>query len=1210
MRFKILCLTQLILIVTAMCLAQHPSREAQPNPGDGQLPLTFEANQGQTDPQVKFLSRGRGYTAFLTTGGIILSLRSNEATSAVAALKDGPSAPKQLSSATLHFKLVGAAPNPIIVGEDPQPGRVNYFIGNDRSKWHTNVPTYGRVRFKNVYPGIDLVYYGNHRQLEYDFDLSPGANPNSIKFEIEGSHGIRIDADGNLIFETAVGELHFQSPTVYQESLGSRVPLQGTYVLESPTRVGFHVLNADPGKPLVIDPTLIYSTYLGGSGNDQPTGIAVDSNGSVYVSGYTDSADFPLATLGALPTGNDHVFVAKFDPTGSTLVYSDYIGGNSWDYGYALTVDSANEVWVTGSTASSNFPVVNAYQATYPGSFNAFLTKISSDGSDLLYSTYLGGNSVDVPTSIALDGQAEVLVAGNTSSTNFPVVNAFQAAVYPNEGGNYGTYGFVTKFSPDGSLLVYSTYFAGNSNVAYNCGAPCWGQPYNTIQGLAADENGNAYLAGTTNTYNFPTTPGVYLTSNSTQLNQQVGFVAKLSSGGTLDYSTYFYESTGYTVLEGIAVDASGDSYVTGLAASNDLFPITSTSICDPSVYGAACSFAFVTKFDPAAATLLYSTFLGPNNYSTPAAIALDQDNDAYVLAWTSSNSFADVNGIESYAGGNDILLAEIDPLAGSQLFATYLGGSADESASGMALDSMGNLYITGATTSTDLPTTQGAFQVQPGGNTDAFVMKIGSSSAPSVSLNPYSLQYSSQQLGTTSGAQQILLRNMSSGLLTISSITTVGDFAETDNCGNNVPAAGNCSLSVTFTPSGPGSLAGSVVIADNASGSPHTVQLTGTGLGSVAVLTPASLTFPSVAVGASSSAQVVTLTNQGNASLNVSSIQTTGDFGQTNNCPSSLPAGVNCSVSVVFIPAATGNRTGALSITDDASGSPQNVALSGTGLGAAVVLTPANLTFPSTQIGTSSQAQIVALLNQGNASLNISGIQTTGDYRQTNTCASSLAAGASCSVSVTFAPTVSGTRSGALTISDNAPGSPQVIQLSGAGSDFSLTSSPASVSVTPGSVAFYTLTAAPIGGAFNSAINLSCGGVPANSTCSISSSSVTPGAGGATVTLVVATTAPTAMATPPYTRDRVEYAMWTQIPSLGLCAIFLMGSKRRRKRFSMLIIVGLVVPALLFLSACAGGTGIVSTGGSGTTPGTYTFKVTGTSGGLQHTLPLTLTVQ
>lgn len=893
-----------------------------------QLPLTFETNQGQTDPQVNFVSRGKGYTAFLTAGGLVLSLRPGES---LAAQRNTAKIAAQPSNATFQFRLMGAAQTAVAVGEDPQPGKVNYFIGKDPRKWHTNVATYARVRYKDVYPGIDLVYYGNHQQLEYDFAISPGADPSRIRLEINGAKRIRIDAEGNLVLQTDNGELHFQSPVVYQECEGARVPLKGSYVVSDSNHIAFDLAPYDSSKPLVIDPVLVYSTYLGGSGNDQPTGIAVDNAGSVYLAGYTDSANFPLTTLGSLPSGADHVFVAKLDPTGSKLIYADLIGGNGQDYGYGLVLNGANEVYVTGVTSSSDFPVINPYQGTMPGSFNGFLTKLSVDGSSLLYSTYLGGDSDDVPTAIAMDSGGSVLVAGGTFSTNFPVINAYQATVSPNQGGLFGEYGFLTKFSPDGSSLVYSTYLGGSSNAPYNCGTPCWGTPFSGIAGIALDSNGSVYTVGNTNTYNFPTTPSAYLTTDSTQQNSSVGFVSKFNAGGSLDYSTYFYESSGAdTNLNAIAVDASGSAYVTGIALSDGTFPITSTSICDPSVYGWGCNFGFVTKFDPTGSTLLYSTFLGPNNGASPAAIAVDANNNAFVVASTASSSFSTVNGLEPYTSGVDLLLVEIDPTASSELFATFLGGTADEFPTAITLDSNENLYIVGSSDSTDFPVTQGAFQNVLGGATDAVVLKIGPNSAPAAVLHPSELQFALQAVGTTSPAQTVLLRNMGSAPLLISPTTVSGDFAETDSCGTGVQAAGSCTFSVTFTPKVPGSRSGSVVIQDDAAGSPHIIELSGNGLGPFVALAPASLTFPSEPVGTSSGAQTVTLTNTGNATLTISGIQVSGDFSQTNNCPSVLASSSACTVNVTFAPTVSGIRGGTLTVSDNAAASPQTESLAG----------------------------------------------------------------------------------------------------------------------------------------------------------------------------------------------------------------------------------------------------------------------------------------
>lgn len=1074
----------------------------------GQIPLTFEVNRGQTDPKVKFLSRRKGYTAFLTSGGMVLSLHPSTSGEESAQLRANPRTSRR--PASVELKLMGAAKNPTVVGEDLQPGKVNYFFGNDPTKWKTNIATYGRVRYKNVYSGIDVLYYGNHRQLEYDFEIQAGADPAQIQFEVNGVDQCELDAEGNLLLTLGSQQFHLQSPSVYQQSNNQRMVVNGSYVLTDSKHFAFKVASYDPKSPLVIDPVLIYSTYLGSSDDEAITGLAVDSVGSLYVGGFAQSVDFPVTSPGPLASGNDHAFVAKLDPTGSYLVYADYIGGSSMDLGYALTIDAEDDVYLAGSTSSNNFPTVNAYQATNLGSYNTFLTEISADGASILYSTYLGGNGSDWLSAVAIDAVSDVYLTGYTSSTNFPMVNAYQSTVSPNQGGNYGFNGFVTKFEPGGSSLAYSTYIGGSSNVQYSV-CDCWGAPESVIVGLALDSSENAYIAGNTNTYNFPTTSGAYESINTAPNNSVIGFVTKFSSSGSLDYSTYFYESSGYiTNLNAIAVDGSGSAYVTGMAANDGTFPVTSTSICNPAL-GAECDWAFVTKFDATASTLLYSTFLGPNNSASPAAIALDQNNDAYVLATTSSSSFVGANPIESYTGGYDLLLTEIDPSASSELFATYLGGAggAGQTGESMSLDSSGDVYVAGTTTSTDFPTTPGAFQTQSGGNSDlisGFVMKIGPAAAPAVSLTPYSLQYATS-IGSTSQPQQVLLRNMGSTALSITSITASQEFEETDNCTLSVPAAGTCTLSVTF------------------------------------------------------------------------------------------------------LPALVGQQIGSISIKDNAAGSPHIVSLEGTGAGNPVRVSPATLTFPSTPIRTTSAVQIVTLINQDVAGLPITSIQVSGDYAQTNNCPASLASGYSCTITITFGPTATGTRSGELTINDGAIGSPQTVVLSGSGVDFSLTSSVTSSTVEAGGSATYILMLAGVGGAFNNSVALSCSGLPANSQCTLSPTSATPGTGSTSITVTIATTASTAKASAHVAgKSQWEFAFWMQPTGFGVVGLFLSVRKSRRKIVAIVALALIIAPVLL-ISGCAGGTGIALQGNSGTLFGTYPITVTGSSGSLQHSLVLSLTV-
>jgi hypothetical protein len=1114
------CLAWMVLSWTAALSSVQPSAQVSPKRaitqvqqayGNAGPPLTFEANQGQTSSQVKFLSRGEGYTAFLTAGGIVLSLRPSQPVPVqrtVGAVPPSQSQPPL--STTLQFRLVGAAQNPTVIGEDPLPGSVNYFIGKDPAKWHTKVPTYARVRYKNVYPGIDLLYYGNHSQLEYDFAIAPGTDPGRIQFEITGASQILLDPEGNLVLQTGIGELHFQSPVVYQESAGLRVPVSGGYVVNDPTHVTFHVAQYDATKPLVIDPVLEYSTYLGGSGGDQPTGIAVDSTGSVYITGYTNSADFLLTTIGAPALNANHVFVAKLDPTGSSLIYADYIGGNNEDYGVGLALDRANNVYVTGSTTSNNFPLVNPYQPVEPGSYSGFLTKISVDGSSLLYSTYLGGSGFDEPAGVAVDTLGEAHIAGSTTSQNFPVFNAYQPAALANQGGLYGTYGFVTKFTADGSSLIYSTYLAGNLDVVQNCGNPCYPSPYSAVSAVALDANGSAYVTGTTNTNNFPVTSGAYLASNSTQQDATLGFVSLLANSGSLDYSTYFYGTSGNPIgIEAITVDGSGSAYVTGTVSSDGTFPITSSGICDPSTYGFGCSYAFVTKFDPSLSTLVYSTFFGPNNYASPQSIALDSSNNAYVVASTDSGAFGTINGIEGYSNAEEVLLVEIDASATMELFATYLGASGSEFASGIAVDSKDSIYIVGSTNSTDFPVSQGALRNVLGGANDGFVLKIGPNSAPAVALSPGVLQYAVQLVGSTSPAQTVLLRNMGSSSLSISSITINGDFAETDSCGTAVPPAGSCTFSITFTPATVGLRSGTVLIQDDAAGSPHLINLSGSGSGPMATLTPASLIFPSQQMGTSSAAQTATLSNSGNAALNISGIQVTGDYQQTNNCPAQLPTG------------------------------------------------------------------------------------------------------SSCAINVTFSPTVAGTRNGMLSVSDNAASSPQTEPLTGSGSDFGLTISPGTSTIKAGSAASYTLTVSPIGGSFASAVKLTCSGLPAQASCTPSPTMVTPGANTATSTLSISTTASVAQVlTLLPSRGAPLYAVWIQLQAIGLLGVMLVVPKGQTGKPRKLIPITFLTLVLIFMTACAGGTGIAPLPQAGTTPGTYSITITGTSGNLQHSLPVTLIVQ
>src|SRR3989475_8604880 len=425
----------------------------------GKLPLSFEANDGQADPQVKFLSRGRGYTLFLTSTEAVLVLREGESVRSVAG---GPPPAKRekgkaLRGTVLRMRFVGANPVPAVAGVGELPGKSSYFVGNDPKKWRANVPTYAKVEYRDVYPGVNLVYYGNQRQLEYDFVVSPGADPKAIPLAFDGVDGVAIDGLGDLVLRADGGEVRLRKPVVYQEQRGQRAVIPTRYVLKAERQVAFEVGAYDAMKPLIIDPVLAYSTYLGGTGGDQGSGIAVDVAGNAYVTGSTGSSDFPR-TAGAVGGGGVDAFVTKLNPTGTALVYSTYLGGSGGDEGRGIAVDVAGNAYVTGSTGSTDFPTTaGAVQTTIGGFVDAFVAKLDATGS-LLYSTYLGGTDFDEGFGIAVDAAGNAYVTGSTGSTDFPTT---AGAVRTTNSGFVDA--FVAKLDPTGSPL-YSPHLGGSDH--------------------------------------------------------------------------------------------------------------------------------------------------------------------------------------------------------------------------------------------------------------------------------------------------------------------------------------------------------------------------------------------------------------------------------------------------------------------------------------------------------------------------------------------------------------------------------------------------------------------------------------------------------------------------------------------------------------------------------------------------------------------------
>ena len=684
----------------------------------GKLPLSFEANEGQQDGQVKFLSRGSGYNLFLTNQEAVLVLTKLEKLATSPARKAvhatlSQKEPKRQST-VLRTQLIAANPAAEVTGEEELPGKVNYFIGNDPAKWRTDVATYARVRYEQVYPGIDLVYYGNQGQLEYDFVVEPGADPARIRLRVAGARKMYVNGQGQLVVQTAGGAVRWNKPEIYQEVDGQHRSVKGKYVLRRSRELGFEVAAYDTARPLIIDPILMYSTYLGGSSEDYGSGIAVDTSGNAYVTGNTTSNDFPT-TPGAFQRtyrGVTQAFVTKLNPTGSALVYSTYLGGSgpSGDKSYGIAVDTFGNAYVTGYTSSTNFPTTpGAFQTTFGGSHqDAFVTQLNPTGSALVYSTYLGGGGTDYSSGIALDTAGNAYVTGKTDSRVFPTTPGAFQTIYG--GGRYDAY--VAELNPTGTGLVYSTYLGG-SRTDYGLG-------------LAVDASGNAYVTGYTSSTNFPTTPGAFQTTAS-DVN---GFVTKLNPIGTdLAYSTYLGGSSSDTG-HGIAVDTSSNAYVTGETFSRD-FPITPGAF--QRISGGR-SDAFVTKLNPTGSDLVYSTFLGGSGRTLGDegyAIAVDTLGNAYVTGETVSSDFPTTPGAfqRTYGGDTDAFVTQLNPTGTGLLYSTFLGGGQEDAGQGIAVDTSGNAYVVGYTESDNFPTTARAFQRTFGGGFyDALVAKINTS--------------------------------------------------------------------------------------------------------------------------------------------------------------------------------------------------------------------------------------------------------------------------------------------------------------------------------------------------------------------------------------------------------------------------------------------------------------------------------------------------
>jgi hypothetical protein len=682
------------------------------------LPLAFEKNVGQTDARVGYVARGRGYALFLTPDEAVIALSGARPEPRDAAL--GKSLEPLRRRDVLRMRWLGASTSSTALGAAELPGKANYLIGDDSKKWHTDVPTFAAIRYANVYAGIDIVFYGNQGELEYDFVVAPGADPGAVALKFDGAQQARVDDGGDLVLTVGGREIRQHRPTIYQRGDdGERRHVGSRYELSPDGVVRIEVAAYDAERELVIDPVLAYATYLGGgtsfqeSTNDQAYDVAVDGAGHAYVVGYTDSADFPTRfALDATFDGDIDAFVVKLGAPGNFLEFSTYIGGSFSDYMNSVAVDAAGSVYVTGVTISEGgFPVTaQAYDPVGHGGGDCFAMKIASDGSAIVYSTLLGGTGYDVGIDIEVDGAGSAYIGGETQSFDFPVQSAFDDTPNGDDEGRVSDV-FVTKLNAAGSALVYSTYLGGT-----------WIDQLRTIS-LGGD--GSVFVAGFTLSVDFPTINAFDETANG----DYDAYVAKLQpTGSDLAFSTYL-GSGGSDFALGSAVDDTGALYVTGTTGGSD-FPVQNGF--DESIGG---SDAFLTKFTPDGGALSYSTFLGGSSSDTGFALALHSDGSVVVVGSTASTDFPTLNAYDVSANGSsDAFATKVNPSGTGLVFSTYLGGSSHDSAANLALGGDGAAYVVGFTQSTDFPTVS-ALDGSLNGQSDAFVTKL----APSGSSLLYS---------------------------------------------------------------------------------------------------------------------------------------------------------------------------------------------------------------------------------------------------------------------------------------------------------------------------------------------------------------------------------------------------------------------------------------------------------------------------------------
>jgi uncharacterized protein (TIGR03437 family) len=749
------------------------------------LPLYFEpAPPDPNHPEpMRYLSRGNGVTSYLAGSETAFSIGDTR----------------------VVMKLVGAergTPEAV----DKLPGTSSYFIGNNPKAWRTGVPQYAKIVYRGVYPGVDLVYYGDHGNLEYDFRVAPGGDPTQIHIAYEGATGVALDQSGNVVLSTAAGEIRQRSPHVYQETAGSRKTVRANYRLEGRNTLGLALGKYDPQLPLVIDPVLEYATYFGGGGPDTANAVKTDSTGSVYIAGSIATPQFagdPFSPASTSPYSDTTAVVIKFAPDQNTIQYVAQIGGDGQSVATHLAIDSLGALYITGQTNSTHFPVVSAVDDTNKaGSFTPFVTKLASDGQTLIYSTYFGGTGLDTAGGITVNAAGMALVTGQAAAPDFPLTDSSVTTAR-------GSKAYLARFNPDGTLN-FSKLFGGTANTKGTA--------------IALDNNSNIYVVGTTTAPDFPT-KGAFQSNFLKDpligpiLGLRASFATKFSSdGATLLYSTLF-GGTGDDAASGAAVDAQGNLFMAGSTSSTDLTIMNSVQSSN-----AGGKDGFIAELGPQGNTLLFSTYFGGSRNDAISAIALDNNGNIHVTGSTTSSDLPMVKavGLKTKDANatriNNVFAAKLSPNGQGIVYTTTLGGSEDDSASGITVDSNGSAYVVGTTSSPDLPVA-GAFQATYGGNYDMFLVKLDADMvAPSsLSVLPISLNFTMTAGGTAPPPQLLNVAGLMGATVSYTSVfspngswlsVTAPSGSTPDQLAVSVTAMpiGSYTGSIQFTAAGDGS--------------------------------------------------------------------------------------------------------------------------------------------------------------------------------------------------------------------------------------------------------------------------------------------------------------------------------------------------------------------------------------------------------------------